>query len=106
MKKTFFLLSVFFFFSAPTWAEQPKGNPEAGKQKATLCFSCHGQNGIAVLPIYPNLAGQNREYLDIAVKAYREGGERSKNPIMPAMIKPLSDVDMADIVAYFSGLKK
>jgi cytochrome c553 len=32
---------------------------EAGKAKAASCAGCHGADGIAVNPAYPNLAGQN-----------------------------------------------
>ncbi|WP_336884824.1 c-type cytochrome, partial [Reinekea blandensis] len=31
---------------------------EAGKAKAATCAACHGQNGISMVPMYPNLAGQ------------------------------------------------
>ena len=49
-------------------------------QAAQLCTSCHGQNGVAIAPIYPSLAGQHEDYLVRALDEYQKGGR--KNPIM------------------------
>ena len=38
------------------------GQFETGKKKAELCMPCHGANGIASIPSYPNLQGQHAEY--------------------------------------------
>jgi len=79
---------------------------EAGKTKAALCASCHGANGIAVMPSYPNLAGQNEAYLISALKAYknkeRNGGMAG---IMQMQASNLSDEDIANIAAYYASLK-
>jgi cytochrome c553 len=37
---------------------------EAGKALAAPCGACHGQNGVAMVPGAPNLAGQNARYLE------------------------------------------
>jgi cytochrome c553 len=75
---------------------------EAGKSSAVACAACHGNNGISLIPSYPNLAGQKEQYLDAALKAYRDGGR--KNPIMTQMAANLSDEDIANLSAYFSSL--
>ncbi|WP_206199110.1 c-type cytochrome [Thiomicrorhabdus indica] len=76
---------------------------QMGKEKAKMCFSCHGENGQAILPTYPNLNGQSAQYLEIALKAYKNG---SRNDLMMApMAKVLSDQDIANISAYFGSLK-
>jgi len=79
---------------------------EAGKTKAILCGACHGTDGIATQPIYPNLAGQNEAYIVSALKAYkdkqRNGGMAS---IMQMQAANLSDEDIANLAAYFSSLK-
>ncbi|MEX3941830.1 cytochrome c [Paraburkholderia sp. BR10937] len=74
---------------------------DAGKRRAAVCFACHNANGVAGIPGVPNLAGQHSEYLEIALRAYRDGQGRHK-VIMNAMAKPLSDGDIANIAAYFS----
>ncbi len=82
------------------------GDVAAGKAKAAVCAGCHGINGKAVAPMYPNLAGQNEQYLIGALKAYkakqRNGGMA---PIMQGQAAALSDADIANVAAYFSSLK-
>jgi cytochrome c553 len=71
-------------------------------QAATLCTSCHGQDGVAVAPLYPSLAGQHHDYLVRALQEYQNGGR--KNPIMKSLVASLKPADIAEIAAYFSAL--
>lgn len=77
---------------------------EAGKAKTAVCAGCHGQDGIATNPAYPNLAGQNAQYLVAAIKAYKDGSRN--NPIMKPMVEALSDADIENIATYYESLKK
>ncbi|QBR04440.1 cytochrome c (plasmid) [Paraburkholderia pallida] len=79
----------------------PAPDAGAGKRRAAVCFACHNANGVAVIPGVPNLAGQRSEYLESALRAYRDGQGR-QNVIMNSMAKPLSDSDIVNIAAYFS----
>ncbi len=82
------------------------GDAAAGEGKAAVCAACHGKDGIALVPIYPNLKGQNAAYLEGALKAYRDGVRMGGNAaIMTPMAKNLSDADIADLAAYYSSLK-
>lgn len=78
---------------------------EAGKAKAAVCAACHGQNGMAQIPTYPNLAGQNEQYLVSALNAYknkqRNGGQAA---IMQGQAAALSDTDIANLAAYYASL--
>ncbi|MEA1080497.1 c-type cytochrome [Marinobacter qingdaonensis] len=78
---------------------------EAGKAKAAVCAACHGQNGLAQIPTYPNLAGQNEQYLVSAITAYknkqRTGGQAA---IMQGQAAALSDTDIANLAAYYASL--
>ena len=76
--------------------------PGSVPQAATLCVSCHGQDGVAIAPMYPSLAGQHEDYLVRALDEYRKGGR--KNPIMKGFVATLKDPDIAVIAQYFSGL--
>lgn len=82
------------------------GDAAAGKAKSVVCASCHGQNGMAAIPTYPNLAGQNEAYLVSSLKAYkakqRNGGLAV---VMQGQAAALSDADMANLAAYYSSLK-
>ena len=81
------------------------GDAAKGQAKSATCVACHGANGISVIPTYPNLAGQHAGYLELALKAYRDkqrtGGQAM---IMAGMAAPLSDDDIANLAAYYSGL--
>lgn len=81
------------------------GDAAAGKAKAVVCAACHGADGKAAIPTYPNLAGQNEAYLKMAIKAYKNG-ERTggQAAIMTGMAKPLSDADIDNLAAYYSSL--
>jgi cytochrome c553 len=76
--------------------------PGSVPQAVTLCVSCHGQDGVAIAPLYPSLAGQHQDYLVRALDEYRKGGR--KNPVMKGFAASLKDQDIAVIAQYFSGL--
>ena len=81
------------------------GDAAAGKAKSAVCAACPGANGVATIKTYPNLAGQNKEYLVAALKAYkskqRSGGMAA---IMQAQAAGLSDADMENLAEYYSTL--
>jgi len=87
-------------------ADAMAGDAAAGKAKSAVCAACHGPAGIASIPTYPNLAGQNEAYLVSALKAYkskqRNGGMAA---VMQAQAAALSDADIANLAAYYSSLK-
>ena len=85
---------------------QAAGDAAAGEGKIGTCVACHGTDGMAIAPIYPNLAGQSATYLESSLKAYR-AGERGggMSAMMAPMAQGLSDEDIADIAAYYSSLE-
>ncbi|MCG9631218.1 MULTISPECIES: cytochrome c [Vibrio] len=82
------------------------GDVAAGQAKAAVCAACHGADGIAVIPGYPNLKGQNEQYLVTSINAYktkqRNGGLAA---VMQAQASMLSDADIANLAAYYASLK-
>lgn len=82
------------------------GDVAAGKAKAAICAACHGADGVAVIPGYPNLKGQNEQYLITSMNAYkskqRTGGLAA---VMQAQASMLSDDDIANLAAYYASLK-
>lgn len=77
------------------------GDPEAGKAKIGACAACHGNDGKATAPIYPNIGGQNEQYLVAALKEYKSGART--NPIMKPMASMLSDADVENVAAYYAS---
>ena len=81
------------------------GDAAAGKAKAAACAGCHGQNGKALVPNYPSLAGQNAAYIEGALKAYKTQERKGyQAAIMYGMAAALSDQDMANLAAYYASL--
>ena len=82
------------------------GDVAAGKAKAAVCAACHGADGVAVIPGYPNLKGQNEQYIVTSINAYknkeRNGGLAA---VMQAQAAALSDADVVNLAAYYASLK-
>jgi len=73
----------------------------AAPKAAQTCVACHGNDGIGILPEYPNLAGQHEDYIEAALKAYRSG--QRKNPVMGGMAANLKDEEIRELAAYYSS---
>ena len=84
---------------------QAAGDPQAGRQKNSMCAGCHGIPGwcTAYPAVYsvPKLGGQHAEYIVAALQAYKNG-ERS-HPSMKGIAGSLSDQDMEDLAAYYAS---
>jgi len=78
------------------------GSAEAGKARALTCTACHGPEGNSVSPLWPNIAGQNANYLLAQMKAFKDGSR--VDPLMSSQAMLLSDEDMANLAVYFEGL--
>lgn len=79
------------------------GDVAAGAEKSSTCVACHGADGIATQGIYPNLAGQQEEYLVLSMKAYRDDVRSEK--MMKMFTMSLTDADIDNLAAYYSSLK-
>jgi cytochrome c553 len=82
------------------------GNPAAGEKKASLCFACHGANGVPLAPTFPRLAGQRADYLYHRLVAFKHAGKKdpyySASPMTP-IAATLTEGDMRNLAAYFSA---
>ena len=73
----------------------------AGQAIASKCAACHGAEGRASNGAWPNLAGQSKDYLVNAIKAYKSGARN--NGMMAGIVKDLSDPDAESVAAYYAG---
>lgn len=80
-------------------AETANGSTEAPRQLG-MCASCHGVNGIASLPGYPHLAGQDRTYLRVALLQYKSGA-RIHAP-MQAVVGVLGEDDLDALALWYA----
>jgi cytochrome c553 len=76
----------------------------AGKKKvAATCAVCHGLDGLAKNPDAPNLAGESPTYIVKQLKAFKSGERQHEQ--MTIIAQSLSDDDIANVAAWFSGIK-
>jgi cytochrome c553 len=74
---------------------------ERGKARVVVCARCHGEDGNSTTPGIPSLAGQQANYLIIALQEYVRG-ERKSNPMHDAM-RALTPLDMEAVALYFAS---
>ncbi|MDH3612473.1 MAG: cytochrome c4 [Gammaproteobacteria bacterium] len=79
-----------------------EGSIEAGKSKSITCTACHGAEGNSVNPLWPNIAGQNANYIIGQLSAFKNGSRM--DPLMTSQAMLLSDEDMHDVAVYFESL--
>ncbi|MCQ0029624.1 c-type cytochrome [Burkholderia glumae] len=83
------------------------GNPQNGASKAAMCIGCHGIEDYrtAYPEVYrvPLIGGQSQQYLENALKAYRQKDRHFAS--MNAIAASLSDQDIADLAAYYASRK-
>ena len=99
-------LSNQIFAETPTATGGGKGDAAKGQQIATqICAACHNADGNSSIPANPSLAGQHAEYITKQLKNFKlkdgKPAER-ENPIMSAMVEPLSPEDMKNLGAYYA----
>jgi len=68
------------------------------------CNSCHGANFSKPIDAsYPKIAGQNRDYLYIALKSYKTDGNATwgrSNPVMGTIAKQYSNAELKELANY------
>jgi cytochrome c553 len=96
-----FALALLFLFAhaLPATAQ----DPNAGRNLAAACFTCHGTNGNSVAGVPPGLAGRDRAELFQVMKDFQSG----KRPatIMHQQAKGYTDPQLQLIAAYFAAQK-
>lgn len=95
-------LALFYALQKPARAATPAaGDAAAGKAAASACASCHGDKGVASDPATPSLAGQDAQYLAIAMQGYKDGTR--KDEIMKGAMADLGEKVIRDISAFYAG---
>ena len=98
-------LLVFGFCFSIAGFTHAAGDPVAGKNKNSMCAGCHGIPGwrTAYPEVYsvPKLGGQHAKFIVDALKQYQSGARN--HATMKAIATSLSEQDMEDLAAYYSG---
>jgi cytochrome c553 len=100
------VVAAVFALAAPI--AQAQGNAEAGRDKKSMCVGCHEIPGYkSVFPLVysvPKIGGQPAQYIENALQGYKRGDRG--HPTMSGVARSLSDQDIADLAAYYSGNPK
>jgi len=88
-----------------------KAKADLGKAKAAAagCAACHsagglrnpGNDGISAGHAWPNLAGQNADYLASSLNGFKDGSRN--HAVMSSVAKTLSASDIDNLAAYFAS---
>ena len=70
-----------------------------------ICSSCHGMEGRSVSPTFPRLAGQQKDYLVVQLKAFRDHSRADPHAhtYMWGMAAALSDATIDGVANYYSS---
>ena len=70
-----------------------------------LCSTCHGARGVSISPMFPHLAGQPSQYLEVQLKAFREHSRADSlaQAFMWGMASRLTDERIVEIAAYYAA---
>jgi len=102
MNKRTLMAALLFFCAVGPTQTLAEGDATAGKAASATCAACHGADGKAILPEYPNLAGQHASYIAKQLTDYRDGNRQ--NALMSPMAAALTDQAILDLAAYYASL--
>ena len=74
---------------------------QEGKEVASTCTVCHGDDGISNSPGTPSLAGQQPAYLMVATQEYANGSRGHVEKV--EMLQGLDEVDIEKMAMYFAA---
>jgi len=98
------VLSLGVVFAAAANEEAAAPAAAGGKPaQVAVCAACHGETGVSASPLFPNLAGQHRSYIEVALKGYKSGVR--KNAVMAGQAAGLSDADIKALSVWYSSQK-
>lgn len=76
------------------------------KIASTVCFACHGNDGVGIAPPYPNLTHQSTAAIFKQLNDYKAGVRTGgMAAVMTPMVASLDTQQMADVAAYYASLK-
>jgi cytochrome c553 len=78
-------------------------NGQGIEEKAKLCATCHGEQGVPINKETPVIWGQNQGYLFLQLRDFKSGARQ--NAVMSAMVATLEREDLLALAGYFSNLK-
>lgn len=101
-------VSAIIYFSSQEVLSKPAGNTALATKGQNYysknCISCHGEQGRGNDKM-ARIAGQQPNYLSLALKHYRDGSNIRRDALMAASTQQMTDADIAAVVAYITAMK-
>lgn len=103
MKSVFLALSLGIFFIGQT----VQAEDGAALYKAKTCVACHGAEGKkGLLPSYPKLNGQNKDYLVVQMKDIKSGARANgQSAAMKGVMHLVNDAEIEAIATWLSSIQ-
>jgi len=98
------LVVTLIAIAVPAYAQLDAAQMAAAREKAQVCFTCHGPNGNSTVAEYPILAQQSWRYIFIELQDFKAG--RRADPQMSPMAAQLSTDDMMALGFFFAAQKQ
>jgi cytochrome c553 len=95
---------------ATTVSEKPAREPSpqvAALLQKAACVSCHGANFSKPIANYPKIAGQHKDYLYVALRAYKQDNNPTlgrSNGIMAGIARQFSNAELKAMAEYIGSL--
>lgn len=91
--------------AAALLAEQQalKAKQQRLQVQVNFCAPCHGKTGFSAIDIYPNLAGQQSDYLLKQLRDFKS--KARKDNVMNGMVSRLTDEDMQGLAQFYAGIE-
>jgi cytochrome c553 len=99
------LLAGFGFATSGVKAAEPAGTTPEVAGIVHVCSSCHGPAGLSNSSTFPRLAGQQKDYIETQLKAFRDQtrADPHAKTYMWGMAARLTDAQIAGIATYYAA---
>lgn len=93
--------------AAPYLGAPASGGVRRGGRLSVSCAACHGAHGNSISADFPNLAGQNYNYLLKELEQFRSGVRRATpmTAMVATVAKAPGDRNLKELAAYFAAQK-
>lgn len=70
------------------------------------CSACHGPAGAGIPPVFPRIAGQFSDYVEVQLKAFRDGTRANDpNGMMRMVTGKMTEAEIKAVADYVAGLR-
>lgn len=97
-------VAIFVVMAIASGAALAAGDPPRAADpgaRAAVCGGCHGADGNSVVPNFPKLAGQQKQYLTKQLVDFKSGAR--KDAMMAGMVAGLSEADIVALTDWYAS---